>query len=176
MVNPFKYTKPDSVPMRIPLPVELRKLVFQKGKVMRATLKRLKQRPPRDLDEQFEKLHNKAFTKIDCLDCGNCCKTTAPMLFEKDIERLSSKLKLKPGDFVTQYLEIDTDGLYAMKHTPCPFLGNDNSCSVYEDRPKACREFPHTNHRKMHTHLALAHHNIEICPAVFAIVEQLNSL
>jgi Fe-S-cluster containining protein len=54
-------------------------------------------------------------------------------------------------------------------------LGDDNACSVYDDRPKACREFPHTNHRKMHTHLALAQHNIEICPAVFAIVEQLKA-
>jgi Fe-S-cluster containining protein len=62
-----------------------------------------------------------------------------------------------------------------MQQTPCPFLGDDNACSVYDDRPKACREFPHTNHRKMHTHLALAHHNIEICPAVFAIVEQLKA-
>ena len=176
MSSAFKHVKPLVPPMQVPKPIALRKLVFQQGKVMRATLKRLKQRPPRDLDEQFEKLHDKAFKQIDCLDCGNCCKTTAPMLFEKDIERLSSRLKLKPGDFVTQYLEIDTDGLYAINHTPCPFLGEDNACSVYEDRPKACREYPHTNHRKMHTHLALAHHNIEICPAVFAIVEQLNAI
>lgn len=161
--------------MEIPAVDALRKKVHQQGKAMWATLKKLKQKPPRDLDEQFEKLHNQAFGKIDCLNCGNCCKTTSPMLFEKDIERLSSRLKMKPGDFVQQYLTIDTDGLYCFQHTPCPFLSEDNACSVYEDRPKACREFPHTNHRKMHTHLALAHHNLEICPAVFAIVEQLKA-
>ena len=176
MSSGFKHVKPVVPAMKVPQPIALRKLVHLQGKVMRATLKRLKQRPPRDLDEQFEKLHEKAFKQIDCLDCGNCCKTTSPMLFEKDIERLSTRFKLKPGDFVTQYLEIDTDGLYAIKSAPFPFLGDDNACSVYEDRPKACREYPHTNHRKMHTHLALAHHNIEICPAVFAIVEQLNAL
>ena len=176
MINPFKYQKSAPTPMHVPQPVELRKLVFQQGKTMRATLKRLKQRPPRNLDEQFEKLHNQAFKKIDCLDCGNCCKTTSPMLFEKDIERLSARFKMKPGDFVSQYLVLDTDDIYCLKTTPCPFLDADNSCSVYEDRPKACREFPHTNHRKMHIHLAVAHHNIEICPAVYAIVEQLNAL
>lgn len=177
MTNPFKHPKSAIVkPMEIPGVLELRKKVFQQGKAMRATLKKLKQKPPRDLDEQFEKLHNQAFKKIDCLQCGNCCKTTSPMLFEKDIERLSARFKMKPGDFVTQYLTLDTDGLYCLQQTPCPFLGDDNACAVYDDRPKACREFPHTNHRKMHTHLALAHHNIEICPAVFAIVEQLNTL
>ena len=176
MSNPFKH--PNQIvakPLEVPSVDELRKKVFQQGKAMRATLKKLKQKPPRDVDEQFEKLHNQAFKKIDCLNCGNCCKTTSPMLFEKDIERLSTRFKMKPGDFVTQYLTHDTDVLYFMQQTPCPFLGDDNACSGYDDRPKACREFPHTNHRKMHTHLALAHHNIEICPAVFAIVEQLKA-
>ena len=145
--------------MTVPQPSELRKLVFKQGKAMRATLKKLKQRPPKDLDEQFEKLHNQAFKKIDCLNCGNCCKTTSPMLFEKDIERLSQRLRMKPGDFTAQYLILDTDQLFCFKSTPCPFLNSDNSCDVYDDRPKACREFPHTNQRKMHTQLALAHHN-----------------
>lgn len=175
MTNPFKHKNTTLPPMRVPAVIELRKLVFQQGKAMKATLKRLKQRPPRDLDEQFDKLHEQAFQKIDCLNCGNCCKTTTPMLFEKDIERLSSRLKMKPGDFTTEYLLLDTDGLFCFKQTPCPFLGDDNACRVYEDRPKACRDYPHTNHRKMHTHLAIAQHNIEICPAVFAIVEQLQA-
>jgi Fe-S-cluster containining protein len=176
MSNPFKYQKPVATPMHVPQPSELRKLVFKQGKAMRATLKKLKQRPPKDLDDQFEKLHNQAFKKIDCLNCVNCCKTTSPMLFEKDIERLSQRLKMKPGDFTEQYLILDTDQLFCFKSAPCPFLNSDNSCDVYDDRPKACREFPHTNQRKMHTQLALAHHNIEICPAVYAIVEQLNTL
>ena len=98
MSNPFKH--PNQIvakPLEVPSVDELRKKVFQQGKAMRATLKKLKQKPPRDLDEQFEKLHNQAFKKIDCLNCGNCCKTTSPMLFEKDIERLSARFKMKPG-------------------------------------------------------------------------------
>jgi hypothetical protein len=91
MSSGFKHVKPVVPAMKVPKPIALRKLVHLQGKVMRATLKRLKQRPPRDLDEQFEKLHEKAFKQIDCLDCGNCCKTTSPMLFEKDIERLSTR-------------------------------------------------------------------------------------
>ena len=95
------------------------------------------------------------------------------MLFEKDIELLAGYLKLKPGKFVERYLFRDTDGIYAFRLTPCPFLGSDNLCSVYEFRPKACREYPHTNMRKMHTRLELAEKNVVICPAVLEILKKL---
>jgi len=160
--------------MHIPESNELRNLTAKHGASLKKKLKKLKKKTPRNLDETFEELHNEAFEQLDCLNCANCCKTTSPMVFEKDIDRLSQRLKLKPGDFVARYLFLDTDGIYAMKSAPCPFLGADNYCSVYEDRPKACREFPHTNHRKMHTVLHLAEKNIEICPAVYAIVQKIN--
>ena len=161
--------------MQVPKSSELRNLTAKHAGGMRKKLRKLKQRPPKNLDETFEFLHEKAFDQISCLDCANCCKTTSPMVFEKDIERLAQRLKIKPGEFVERYLYLDTDGIYAMKSTPCPFLGEDNYCSVYDDRPKACREFPHTNHRKMHTVLHLAEKNIEICPAVYAIVQKINA-
>ncbi len=145
-------------------------------KELKAAIKQLKLRPPKNLDEQFQDWHESAFEKIDCLTCANCCKTTSPMFFEKDIERLSSYLKLKPAQFIERYLFLDTDGIWALKTSPCPFLGIDNYCSVYDYRPKACREFPHTNHRKMHTHLHLIPHNIKICPAVVEIAKKLMSI
>lgn len=139
-------------------------------------LKQLRKRLPKDLDQRFAEAHEAVFETVDCLDCGNCCKTTSPMLFEKDIERLSSHLKMRPGEFVSQYLFLDTDGIYAFRQAPCPFLGSDNYCNVYEYRPKACREYPHTNQRKMHTLLKLAEINAGICPAVHQIVKRLNEL
>ena len=157
-------------------PSELPLKVKQWGKPLKQLLIKLKGNPPKRLDETFDALHEEVFETIDCLDCGNCCKTTSPMFFEKDIERLSSHLKLKPGTFIDRYLFLDTDGIYALKQTPCPFLGSDNYCSVYNERPKACREFPHTNHRKMHTHLHLASKNAEICPAVFEILQKLQDI
>jgi len=69
MSNPFKH--PNQIvakPLEVPSVDELRKKVFQQGKAMRATLKKLKQKPPRDLDEQFEKLHNQAFKKNRLLE------------------------------------------------------------------------------------------------------------
>ena len=81
-------------------PSELPLRVKQWGKPLKAMLLKLKAKPPKDLDEIFGKYHNEAFKKIDCLDCGNCCKTTSPMFFDKDIERLSIALKMKPGAFI----------------------------------------------------------------------------
>lgn len=139
---------------------------------MNKLIKTLKKRKPKDLDQRFAEIHDEVFEEVDCLTCANCCKTTSPMFFEKDIERLAAHLKMKPGDFIAQYLFLDTDGIYALKSSPCPFLGADNYCSVYEYRPKACREYPHTNHRKMLGKLDLALKNTEVCPAVEMILER----
>lgn len=136
-------------------------------------IQRIKSKPPKDLDQQFERLHDAVFEKIDCLECANCCKTTSPMFFEKDIDRLSKALGMKTSAFVSEYLVRDKDDIYGLKSTPCPFLGSDNYCSVYDDRPKACREYPHTNRRKMHTHLHLLEKNAIICPAVYEISQKI---
>ncbi|MBS3914084.1 MAG: YkgJ family cysteine cluster protein [Bacteroidetes bacterium] len=154
-------------------PAENLKEKFKKEKIrITQVIRKLKKNTPRDLDYRFQELHDEAFSQIDCLNCANCCKTTSPILLEKDIERLSQHLKIRPGEFITKYLFLDTDNLYAFKSVPCPFLGADNYCTVYEFRPKACREYPHTNQRKMHTLLNLAEKNAEICPAVFHILKR----
>ncbi|MGC6414923.1 MAG: YkgJ family cysteine cluster protein [Bacteroidia bacterium] len=142
-------------------------------KSLKKKLTKLKKNPPSNLDKSFQDWHDKAFQNINCLTCANCCKTTSPMVFEKDVDRLSQYLGIKPGELIDKYLFLDRDGTYAMRQTPCPFLGDDNYCLVYEGRPKACREFPHLNHRKMHTHLHLLDKNAVICPAVLETVKKI---
>lgn len=136
-------------------------------------LKQLKAKKPKDLDNQFAKTHNEVFAHTNCLDCANCCKTTSPMFFERDIEHLAQHFNMKTTQFIDQYLYLDTDGIYALISSPCPFLGDDNYCSVYDNRPKACREYPHTQHRKMHNKLQLAEKNSAICPAVEDILQRI---
>jgi Fe-S-cluster containining protein len=143
------------------------------GEKARQVLKQFKKRAPKNLDEQFEKVHDEVFEKTNCLDCGNCCRTTSPMLFEKDIDRLAKHLRIKTRDFVKDYLFLDTDGIYAFRQTPCPFLGDDKYCSVYSDRPNACREFPHTQQRNILQKLKITQLNTTICPAVAMVVDGL---
>jgi len=135
--------------------------------------RRLRSRPPRDLDQCFLEIHEKVFSETDCLSCGNCCKTTSPIFYEKDIERAARALKLKPGDFTQKYLRIDEDGDYVPNRIPCPFLNEDLKCQIYESRPNACKEYPHTNRRKMVQLLDLTYKNTMVCPAVLKITEML---
>jgi Fe-S-cluster containining protein len=133
----------------------------------------LKRKEPRMLDEAFHTVHEEVFEEINCLDCANCCKTTSPIFYENDIERLAKNLKMKPGDFAQKYLRVDEDNDYVLQTAPCPFLDSENYCTVYEDRPKACREYPHTDRKKMYQVLDLATKNTMVCPAVFEMVERL---
>ncbi|MBS1651973.1 MAG: YkgJ family cysteine cluster protein [Bacteroidetes bacterium] len=132
----------------------------------------LKAKKIKNIDALFHKAHNEAFEKIDCLTCANCCKTTSPIFKDKDIARISIALKLKPGQFTEKYLKIDEDNDYVLKESPCAFLNADNTCSVYNDRPNACREYPHTNRKNINQILNLTYHNTLVCPAVFEIVKQ----
>jgi len=133
-------------------------------------LGKLAKRPPKNLDDTFHELHDKAFEKIDCLDCANCCKTTSPIFYDKDVERMAAHFRIKPAKFFDEYLRMDEDGDQVLKSSPCPFLLEDNKCMAYEARPKACREFPHTNRKRMHQILDITAKNTRMCPAVADIV------
>jgi len=154
-------------------PEELKILADNTRKETISFLKKLKRKKPKNLDDVVHGLHHEAFSDFNCLDCANCCKTIGPRLTGKDIERLSRHLKMKPSDFIGQYVETDEDNDYVFKSHPCPFLQLDNSCSVYEQRPKACREYPHTDRKRFYQILDLTHKNCETCPVVFSIVDEL---
>lgn len=137
---------------------------------------RLKKKKSKDVAALFEATHEEVFACTDCLKCANCCKTTGPLFTQKDIERISSHLKMKPGDFVVKYLRIDEDKDYVLKQVPCVFLGSDNYCSIYDVRPKACREYPHTDSPDIPNFFNLTSKNTLICPAAFEIVERLKKV
>ncbi len=142
----------------------------------REFLNHLKRRDSRRLDEDFHRLHEEVFNEISCLECANCCRTTSPIFYQTDISRAAAAMGIKPGSFVEKFLRIDEDRDYVLKSSPCPFLGADNSCTIYDSRPKACREYPHTNRKRMVQVLDLAHKNSLVCPAVFEILERMKSI
>ncbi len=134
---------------------------------------RLKKRPPKDLDSLMMEIHEEEFSRTDCLECANCCKTTGPLFTQKDIERIGKHFKMKPGEFIDTYLRIDEDRDYVLQSVPCPFLGIDNYCSIYDIRPKACKEFPHTDRKDFHKISNITIKNTAVCPAAFNIVEEM---
>jgi len=131
---------------------------------------------PEILDRNFLAAHEKVFARTDCLECANCCKTSSPIITNKDIDRMAAHLRMKPGDFVVKYLRIDEDEDYVIQQTPCVFLNDDDTCSIYEHRPKACREYPHTDRKNMREILELTYKNSLVCPAVYEIIREVESL
>jgi Fe-S-cluster containining protein len=123
--------------------------------------------------KQLPVLHEEAFKKIDCLQCANCCKNYSPRFKRPDIKRIAKHLKMKEGDLIETYLRIDEDGDYVVKSTPCPFLGNDNYCSIYENRPSDCHRFPYTDEDVIIKRIQLTQKNSSFCPIVYYVLEKL---
>lgn len=134
---------------------------------------KLRKKAPKHLDSLMKELHQEEFARTNCLECANCCKTTGPLFTSKDIERISKHFKMKPAQFVATYLRVDEDNDHVLQSVPCTFLGADNYCSIYEVRPKACREYPHTDRKDFHKISNLNIQNTAICPAAFNIVEEM---
>ncbi|RMZ61213.1 YkgJ family cysteine cluster protein [Chryseobacterium nematophagum] len=150
-----------------------REQATKKQKEHKKFLDGLKKKPPKNLDYIVQKTHDDVFRDINCLQCANCCKTTGPLYTEKDIERIAKHLKMKAADFEAKFLRTDEDNDKVLQNLPCYFLNDDNTCSIYEVRPKACREYPHTDRKKIYQINNLMIKNTLICPAAFEFVERI---
>ena len=155
---------------------QLPKLAKDKEKENSIFFSKLRKKPPKNLDTIMQDLHEEEFRRTDCLDCANCCKTTGPLFTDKDVDRIAKHLKIKSSAFEEQYLRKDEDNDLVLQTTPCAFLASDNYCLIYEVRPKACREYPHTDRKKFNQITNITMKNLEICPAAFRIVEKMKAL
>ncbi len=152
---------------------ELKEKARQSEKANKAFFKAIKKGRARELDDTVHLFHEEEFEKTDCLTCANCCRSLGPLITDKDIDKMARSLRMKPSAVIDTYLRIDEDGDYVFKEMPCPFLGVDNYCFIYEDRPKACREYPHTDRKRFLQIGTLTVRNAATCPAVYNILERL---
>lgn len=120
-------------------------------------------------------LHEEAFEKIDCLQCAACCKTYSPRFKTPDIKRISKHLGLKESVLIETYLRVDEEGDFVVRTSPCPFLGTDNHCSIYEVRPSDCARFPYTDEDVIIKRQALTLKNSTFCPITFYVLEKLEA-
>jgi Fe-S-cluster containining protein len=120
-------------------------------------------------------LHAEAFEKIDCLQCANCCKNYSPRFKTPDIKRIARHLRMKESEFIHRYLRLDEEGDYVVKSTPCPFLGPDNYCGIYEVRPSDCERFPYTDEDVLIKRPAITQKNSSFCPIVYYVLEKLSA-
>ena len=153
--------------------VKQREKAEQKADEHRAFFEAVSKNPPKTYDQDCKNIHDAVFENTNCLECANCCKTTGPLFTTKDIDRISKHLNLTPHQFVAEYLKKDEDGDWVLQSLPCPFLGDNNHCQIYTQRPQVCREYPHTDRIKNYQIKDLTLENVKICPAAFEIVERM---
>lgn len=152
-----------------------RNLALKKQKEHKKVLDGIRRKPPKNLDYLVQEAHDEVFSRTDCLLCANCCKTTGPLFTAKDIERIAKHLRMKEADFEAKFLRTDEDQDKVLQKLPCWFLNADNTCQIYEVRPKACREFPHTDRKKIYQINHLTIKNTVICPAAFSFVDLIST-
>ncbi len=85
------------------------------------------------------------------IDCFNaCCRNIDIMLTPYDIIRLKKRLGMTSTEFLRQYtepFEFGKNSIGGVRYKPkegtneCQFV-TDEGCSIYEDRPTACRYYP----------------------------------
>lgn len=123
--------------------------------------------------KQLPSLHEEAFQKIDCTTCANCCRNYSPRFKTPDIKRIAKHLQLKEGELIAAHLRLDEDGDYVTRFSPCPFLGADNRCTIYEHRPSDCMRFPYTDEDVLLKRPQLTLKNSSFCPIVYYVLEKL---
>lgn len=110
---------------------------------------------------------------IDCRACANCCLQMCISLDDQDIARVAKRLGVSAEEFESAHVAADNDyGEKFMPEEPCPLLGG-TLCTVYEDRPAVCREFPHLDKDGFRTRLMGVFGSAEVCPIVFNVLEEL---
>jgi Fe-S-cluster containining protein len=134
----------------------------------------LKQQSSKKVDRIALELHREAFSIVDCTKCANCCRTLGPVFTDEDIARIARHLGIAQDEFIATYLEPDElDAWYRIKTTPCPFLGEDSKCTIYDVRPEKCQGYPFTD-KPDFSSMSITHaNNAVVCPAVFYLVEQM---
>ncbi len=79
-----------------------------------------------------------------CEMCGRCCHQPNIMVRAEEVDRISSAAGIPLYNFITECLVPQPDGMFLMRRTePCMFLGDDNRCTIWKNRPEICDEFPY---------------------------------
>ncbi len=130
---------------------------------------------PDQVDELARAQHARVFGKIDCTRCANCCKTMRANLNSQDIDRIAAHMNVTRQEFIDAFLIANPRerGEFLIKANPCPFLGADDRCTIYDIRPDNCRKFPHTDQEGFIWRTYLHAGNTLKCPGVYHIVEEM---
>lgn len=81
-----------------------------------------------------------------CEMCGKCCHQPNIIIRPEEVDRVSTAAGVDLYTFMTRYVYQTSDGrilINKKEDGPCPFLGKDRRCTIWEDRPEICDDFPY---------------------------------
>jgi uncharacterized protein len=90
-------------------------------------------------------LKSKMLSRFKCQGSGNCCRIEGYVtITEPELQTLATMSQLTPVEFKQKYVVTENGWMYIAtpRHRSLCFLTQDNRCSHYEGRPKACRSYP----------------------------------
>lgn len=145
----------------------------ERAEATRRQMKYLSKFRIKNFDHIVADFHDEAFEEIDCLKCGNCCRMLGPIIGESEIARIVKVVGLDRTEFVRDGLVRDKEGFWRCAKLPCPFLGQENACTIYGDKPRDCGDYPYTAERGMQRVLGRLAFNAEICPAAYLVAEKI---
>ena len=127
--------------------------------------------------EEFQEIASRVQREIDCTACANCCRQTVVGVGPAEIGAIAGYLGMDEDLAMHRYTRPDPEDSQARvlknEHNACVFL-DGNLCTIYDVRPRACRDFPHV---APHCHslggrLSSLCRKAEICPIVYNAFEQ----
>lgn len=89
--------------------------------------------------------------QYNCLKCpGYCCTYPLISVTDADLERLAARFEVSTETAAKRFTKRSRDGERVLRHqhdpifdSSCRFLDVESRrCTIYEDRPAACREYP----------------------------------
>ena len=110
--------------------------------------------------------------KIDCRQCGNCCKTLMIEVTQPEADRVAEVLGVESDQFVAENLEKGIGQRMIMNAIPCRFL-EELSCTIYTDRFAGCREFPALHLPGFTARYFTTRMHYGRCPIIFNVLEAL---
>lgn len=128
------------------------------------------------IDDLVFELDQKITPQIDCLQCGNCCKTLMINVEEKEADEVARALHLTRQNFDAKFIEKSYTGKLLINTIPCHFLGSDNKCAIYLNRFSGCKEFPALHLPQIKKRLFTIFMHYGRCPIIFNVVEQLKQV
>ncbi len=126
------------------------------------------------MDKKVQELNAIIEPQIDCLKCGNCCKTLMINVTKEECILVAKVLTMTVDEFKQTHIETSAEETYmVMNKMPCSFLQRDNCCSIYQNRFNECREFPQLKNPNFKSRTFSTMMHFGRCPIVYNVIQGL---